>query len=490
MRLRARLTVATVAAVVPLIVVLIWLDARARHRAAEEALADVTLRSILRPGERERCESDPAGWGGKPMAPPDERGPGPGPGPAPDPSFRRARDDRPHGAPPVLFAFDRALHASHPRAPALDDALVAGIAEAEVATVESTWPGSAVEVLVRTPWATGACAYVYARGTTEPGWIGAILPASRLWMVPMFVVLAAVLVAMGPAVRRIRRLTRVVRASAAAGFTGAVAVDGDDEIAELGRAFDAASREVRTQLAARDRREQALREFLANTTHDVMIPLTVLQAHLATLQERAAAGAPVEASVVTSAMDEAHYMASMIHNLGIAAKLDAGEPALHRTSVDLLALIARVLARHRPIARQLGVELESAVPEASLAADADVTLLEQAISNVVYNAIRHNRSGGHVAVILEATAPAGFRVRVVDDGPGIPAADLARLVERGFRGDDARTRAPGGSGLGLHIAWRVAQLHALALRFAASEYGGLEVTLEGAAVGPAIRAPA
>jgi signal transduction histidine kinase len=71
---------------------------------------------------------------------------------------------------------------------------------------------------------------------------------------------------------------------------------------------------------------------------------------------------------------------------------------------------------------------------------------------------------------------------VVDDGPGIPAADLARLVERGFRGDEARSRAPGGSGLGLHIAWRVAQLHTLALRFTASEYGGLEVTLEGAAI--------
>src|SRR5262249_30281608 len=149
-----------------------------------------------------------------------------------------------------------------------------------------------------------------------------ILPASRLWMLPIVVVLGVVLLALGPAVRRIRRLTVAVRHSAASGFTRAVSSDGHDEVAELARAFDAAAGEVRNQLADRDRREQALRDFLANTTHDVMIPLTVLQAHLATLQERAAEGLPIDTAVLVSAMDEAHYMASMMHNLAIAAKLD------------------------------------------------------------------------------------------------------------------------------------------------------------------------
>ena len=465
MKLRARLVVATAAAVVPLVVVLIWLDARARHAAAEETLVDLTLRTMLEPGEREACEAAPAQWSGRSRPPPDElRGP-------------RVRAGRPHGAPPVLVAYDAQLHAADPEAPPLDDELADGIARGDVATIGATWPGSAVEVLVRTPWASGPCAFVYAAGTTEPGWIGAILPAGRLWMVPMAVVLAAVLLAMGPAVRRMRRLTEAVRRSAAAGFTGDVPADGArDEIAELGRAFDAASREVRAQLAERDRRERALRDFLANTTHDVMIPLTVLQQHLATLRERG------DDATVVAAMDEAHYMASMIHNLAIAARLDAGEPELHRAPVELGALIARVVARHRPIARELHVELDSAAPE-PVATDADVTLLEQAVSNVVYNAIRHNRAGGHVAVILEPQdAGRRFRVRVVDDGPGVPADQLARLAERGYRGDAARTRSPGGQGLGLHIAWRVAELHGLALHFAASDHGGLEVTLEGPSI--------
>jgi len=72
-----------------------------------------------------------------------------------------------------------------------------------------------------------------------------------------------------------------------------------------------------------------------------------------------------------------------------------------------------------------------------------------------------------------------FRLRVVDDGPGIPEADLPWLAERGFRGADARGRAPDGKGLGLSIAFRVADRLGLALRFARSEYGGLQVDFVG-----------
>lgn len=224
-----------------------------------------------------------------------------------------------------------------------------------------------------------------------------------------------------------------------------------------------------------------LRQFLANTTHDVMIPLTVLQGHLAAMQSRLAAGEAIERATVVSAMDEAHYIASILHNLAVVAKLDAGEPQLQRAAVDLNALVARVIGRHRPVARQLGVSLESAPPDEVLTTLADVTLLEQAVSNLVYNAIRHNKAGGHVAVILERGEDAStFRIRVVDDGPGIPAHELARITERGFRGDAARSRAPEGQGLGLHITHRVAALHGFSLVFAASEYGGLQVDLAGA----------
>jgi len=110
---------------------------------------------------------------------------------------------------------------------------------------------------------------------------------------------------------------------------------------------------------------------------------------------------------------------------------------------------------------------------------ADTTLLEQAVSNLVYNAVRHNRAGGHVAVILDQDGAQRFRLRVIDDGPGIAEAELKRLTERGYRGDEARTRAPSGQGLGLSIVQRVALLHDLTLTLRRSEYGGLAASLAG-----------
>src|SRR5262249_39389459 len=207
---------------------------------------------------------------------------------------------------------------------------------------------------------------------------------------------ATVVLALGPIIGRIRRLTQEVRRSARSGYADPVALRGSDELAELSRAFDEAGREIRTHLAQQERRELALRHFLANTTHDVMIPLTVLLGHLAAL-----AKSPGDRDTVAAAMSEAHYLASLMHNLAAAAKLEAGEPAVRRDPLDLRAVVEQAVARHQAIARQREVALEAAVPERPIRVDGDVTLLEQAIGNVVYNAIRHNRAAGHVADLLE-----------------------------------------------------------------------------------------
>ena len=288
------------------------------------------------------------------------------------------------------------------------------------------------------------------------------------------------LVAVGPVVRRIRQLTEAVERSASSAYAHPIAIHGRDEIGALAAAFDVAGRKIRAQLEDSDRREKALREFLANTTHDVMLPLTVLQGHLTTLREHAARDQPIDVRVLVSAMDEAHYMASLVHNLAAAARLDAVEVELQPSAVDLGAVVERIIGRHPPIARELDVAIESAVPAQPITVWADVTLLEQAVGNIAYNAIRYNCAGGHVAIILEPAGAQGFRLRVIDDGPGISAEQLSRIAQRGFCGHEARTRAPDGQGLGLHIARRAAEMHGFRLILRPSEYGGLEVELAGA----------
>lgn len=340
------------------------------------------------------------------------------------------------------------------------------------------------ELLLRTSGEGGPCAYVLARFMEPPGPPLGGLPPLEDWGLPTLVVLAAVVVALGPVVRRVRQLTQEVRASASSRYQQPVSVRGNDEIAELARAFQEARAEIQGQMAQQEAREQALRDFLANTTHDVMTPLTVLQGHLSAMQQRLGRGEPLESALMASAMSEAHYMASLVHNLAVAARLEAGAPQVQRAAVDLNALIARVISRHQPVARQQQISLESGVPETPVWVLGDVTLIEQAVSNVVFNGIRYGREGGHVAVVLESTRQGRFQLRVIDDGPGIPEEERSRLLERRFRGNAARTRAPQGQGLGLHITHHVAQVHGWTLTLAPSEYGGLEVGLAGEVMKP------
>ncbi|HEU5320125.1 MAG TPA: HAMP domain-containing sensor histidine kinase, partial [Methylomirabilota bacterium] len=294
--------------------------------------------------------------------------------------------------------------------------------------------------------------------------------------------LAAVWIASGPVVRRIRALADDVRRSAAARYETPVAVAGNDEVTALARAFNEAGREVRAHLSEVEEREATLRTFVADTTHDVMLPLTVLQGHLSQLRKEAAAGSE-QARRVGAAAEEAHYIGSLLQNLSAAAKLETGA-ALERHPFDLSALVERVVARHRPVADAAGVALEHAVPESALWAEGDVTLVEQAVGNVVHNSVRHNERGGHVAVVLDEDGARTFVVRVADDGPGVPPEQMDRLGERRFRTAEARQRHPEGLGLGLGIARDVAERHGFALAFSANAPRGLLVELRGPRVIP------
>ncbi|MFY2562754.1 sensor histidine kinase [Corallococcus terminator] len=537
MKLRLRLALTAMAAVLPVVVAMAYFQQSLRERSQEEVLEASTLAQMQ--VERTRCEAAPETWRprpserpappGRPPAdgsrprggvddgrppppprmsgdseawpprrePPPPRAPGRPPRPEGSDTFEGPPPRRPGGldefdgppplgpdgrAPPrvLFFPYDSQLTSRNPRAPALTDDMREDALEGVTVVRRSELDGRRVlELLVRMSWDDGPCAYVLARRAEPPGPSSFFLPPLKDWSLLVSIVVAAVVLALGPVVRRIRMLTEDVRASARSGYEQPVSVRGEDEIADLARAFQEARAEIQARMAQQEAREQGLRDFLANTTHDVMTPLTVLQGNLSAMQQRVSRGEPVNAAEVASAMSEAHYMASLVHNLTAATRLEAGAPHVQRAPVDLNDVIARVLGRHQPIARQRRISLESGVPATPVRVLGDVTLIEQAVSNVVGNGVRYGREDGHVAVVLESTREGRFVLRVIDDGPGIPEEERARILERGVRGNVARTRAPEGQGLGLHIAHHVAQVHGWALTLSPSEYGGLEVCFSG-----------
>jgi signal transduction histidine kinase len=457
MKLRTRLALTLGLATISLLVLLGWAQSRWHSQLRVEALAEAAVHR-MESGGRERCEAAPERW----------------PGPRGERRTRGPLDSSRHPFPPHrVFAYDANFETRNSGNPRFPSELAQQLRAGNDIAFHRSADRRRAQVAVRMPWDEGPCAIVLMRAKGPPRWFsGAVLMPA--FLVALVMILVA-LFAAGPIVRRVRQLTESVR-KLGSGSEEPIHVEGNDEIAELGTAFEQSRQTIQAQLASLRERESALRNYIANTTHDVMLPLSVLQGHLVSLQQRIEAGESLDAKAIVPSIEESQYLGSLLHNLNAAARLEANEGLTHRDPIDLNSLVERVVERHRPIAKRKQIALEVAVPESSIEFHGDLTLLEQALGNVVQNAIRYNRADGHVAVILAGTAKA-WTLEVVDDGPGIAKSDRAHVLEPSFRGSEARTRHPHGMGLGLHIASDVAKRHGLRLDLSDTKGGGLTVRL-------------
>ena len=162
---------------------------------------------------------------------------------------------------------------------------------------------------------------------------------------------------------------------------------------------------------------------------------------------------------------------------------DGADPLRGDPRVDLGAVVDRLARRFAALGRARGIEVHGARPDAPVWARCNAAMAEQAIANLAHNAVAHGEPGGHVAILLEESGD-GFTLSVVDDGPGVPPADLPRIGERTFRSDDARRRDPRGSGLGLAITGEVCRRANFALSFTREEPRGLRATVTGSTTSP------
>jgi signal transduction histidine kinase len=457
MKLRTRLALTLGGATVALLVLIGWAQSRWHAHLRVEVLAEAALHR-MESGGRERCEANPQNW--------------------PDRRERRTelgnrRPGGPRFRPPRFAAYDASFASRNPESPPFPPELARKLDEGRNVASDRSHDPRRAQIAVKMPWEEGPCAVVLLRTKGPPPWFsGATLFPPLL--VALVVVIVALLAA-GPIVRRVRQLTESVR-RVGGPDEQPIVDDGNDELSELGRAFEQSRQTIARQLASLRDREAALRNYIANTTHDVMLPLSVLQGHLVALQQRIDSNEALDAGAVVPSLEEAQYLGSLLHNLNAAARLEATDGLPHENQVDLNRLVERVVDRHRPVAKRKRVALEVGLPETTIGCVGDLTLLEQALGNLVQNAVRYNRPGGHVAVVLKP-AGASWTLEVIDDGPGIPQAERERVIEPSFRGGEARTRHPHGMGLGLHIVSDVAKRHGLRLELGDTDGGGLTARL-------------
>ncbi|HAU58467.1 MAG TPA: histidine kinase [Comamonadaceae bacterium] len=224
---------------------------------------------------------------------------------------------------------------------------------------------------------------------------------------------------------------------------------------------------------------QQQREFIDDASHQLRTPLTTLATQTGyALRETDPAQREIALQAIKIQVDDAIRQTNQMLAL---ARADALE--LQVEPLDLHALAERVTRRLWPLARQHGIDLGlEALHPLPTQAWGHAALLEEALANLLHNALQHTPPGGQVTV--QAGVLGGQAVlRVTDTGPGMPAADRTRVGERFLRvAASANAHAPHGSGLGLAIAHAIAQRHGGRLRVEEAAPGrdapGLRVGVE------------
>ena len=272
----------------------------------------------------------------------------------------------------------------------------------------------------------------------------------------------------GRVLRPLRTITATTLRISAHNLHERLALAGpDDELTELGDTVDGLLARLEAAFAAQ-------RQFVANASHELRTPL----ARQRTLLEVALADPDPDVGTLLATCERVLraglQQERLIEALLTLARSERGLE--HREEVDLRAVTGEVLAAQRPTAT---VRVRATLGPAVVLGDRPLT--ERLVANLVDNAVRHNRPGGHVDVAT-ATVDGRPTLRVANSGPVVPAGEIPRLLQPFQRSTGRRRANPDGLGLGLPIAAAVATAHDAELDVRPGSAGGLvtEVTFPAA----------
>jgi signal transduction histidine kinase len=280
----------------------------------------------------------------------------------------------------------------------------------------------------------------------------------------MFFVLA-------PARRRLDSLERAAAALGAGDTTARAPEGGGDEIAALSSAFNRMAAELEGRLGELQRADRVRRQLLADVSHELMTPLTAIRGYLETLgMPNVVRDETTRERYVRIVTEETLRLEAIIGDLLDLARLEGRGVEIEATEVPVSWLFERVAERHGVLTSQRGITMTTTIDPGAERVRGDGRRLEQALQNLVANAVRHTPDGGRVAVTASPDE-AGVRLRVEDTGAGIPPEHLPLVFDRFYKIDQARSGSAG-SGLGLSIVKAVVERHGGRVAASAAQGGG------------------
>ena len=275
----------------------------------------------------------------------------------------------------------------------------------------------------------------------------------------------------------LREMTFAARQMASGDYSWRVRATSADEVGQLASAFNTMADDLQQN-------DQFRRELVANVSHELRTPVTALQAQLENIVDGVDEADP---ATMEAALAQTERLGRLVTYLLDLSRLEAGDAPLEIEQVRLADFLREAADGAQLVGAAKHLRFPVSVEPPDLSVPADPERLHQVIANLLHNAARHSPEDDEVRLV--ATRVAGdVQIDVVDNGPGIAAAQRAHVFERFVRGNSPSTTgqvSTGGTGLGLAIVRWAVELHGGRIEVADTESGcTMRVTLPGAGAPP------
>lgn len=248
--------------------------------------------------------------------------------------------------------------------------------------------------------------------------------------------------------RPLSQMTKITRDLASGEYTQRVQIASQDEVGQLGEAFNRMADSLQ-------RIEQLRRRMVSDVAHELRTPLTTMRGYLEALRDQV-----IEPSAETFAMlhEETLRLVNLSEDLLELTKADAAPTTLNRQDILLPDLIEQTFEWFQPQFAAKGIDVSIDMATDAHAVRADPDKLSQALHNVLHNAWQYTPPDGRVSVSVKRQ-PTSIVITVSNTGEGIPPQDLPYIFERFYRGEKSRSRAHGGAGIGLAVVKGIIDAH-------------------------------
>ncbi|MBK3494264.1 HAMP domain-containing protein [Viridibacillus sp. YIM B01967] len=200
-------------------------------------------------------------------------------------------------------------------------------------------------------------------------------------------------------------------------------------------------------------------DFIANVSHELRTPIAMLQGYSEAIMDNVVSSEEERQEMIKIIYDESQRMGRLVTDLLDLARMESGHMRLYKELVPITTVFERITQKFVQVAKEKQVHLTfDTTFEDTLQLEMDEDRIEQVLTNLIDNAIRHTRVEGSVHVTVDRQLSFAC-IQVKDNGAGIPTDDLPYVFERFYKADKARTRGKGGTGLGLAIAKNIVEAH-------------------------------